>query len=117
MKTFWTKIITDPDIDTLGKHVDHWCTGYTSDIDDDGDSADKPHYVFALRANEESDIHDFLEKFLCHGSYEVNFINEMTWEQYKDFAGDGTRFPMKQEYLDDPIDTVQECVDRLNRYN
>lgn len=105
MKTFWTRIISDAG--NSSEALDMFRTGIRMDDE-------KEFYCFAVRANDEDEVHDMLAELLCGGSYEVDFIQETIWQRYKDFAGEGTRFPMADQYLNGAIDTAKQVLMRIN---
>ena len=105
MTTYWVRLYSDPD--NVFECIDVFKTGENGD----GSSF---IYCFAIQANEEQEIHDLLSNFLCYGTYTVDFIQEKPeWSTYRDFCGPGKRFVMNEEYIDDPIDTISQVLDRL----
>lgn len=103
MKTFWVRVYCDPD--TIFKYVDAWKTGY----------GPQGHaiFCFAVRGDDEGDVHDLLAEMLCGGSYETDTIDEKPWKTFGDFAGSTTRFRLAEKYLGDKIDTIETVRDRM----
>lgn len=102
MLTFWVRLYCDKDIEF--SIIDAF---NTEEIEE------SKVICFAVRAEDKYEVFDFLDEFLCGGSFQVDFIEEKPWKTYRDFCGNNSRFKIAEKYLDNEIDTVEVCLRRL----
>lgn len=102
MKAFWVRVFIPLD-GFFSKHIDSWCSG-TSDKD--------KVILFSVLANNEEDITTLLMDTLDCG-FKIDSCSSKEWKTYRDFCGNGTRWPMADKYLDEKIDSISDIKNRL----